>query len=138
LFDSFCPQSLESYFTGVGKNPDSVPLVRRTNVTRSHNAPLSIEPHRGKVGKDDVKPSSHKEGRVLQQGEEGLLLVEGTYLVDNSRQLLPKSAARTGDSDALSSAGDVLARKPSRYNVNKASPSSSVKGAYVAPNRERG
>ncbi|BAK75779.1 hypothetical protein NH8B_0947 [Pseudogulbenkiania sp. NH8B] len=32
--------------------------------------------------------------------------------------------------------GDVLARKPSRYHVNKASPWSSVKTAHVRPNRE--
>jgi hypothetical protein len=111
--------------------------VRRTNVIRSNNAPFRIEPHRGKVGKDDVKPSSHNEGRVFHNREEGFSLVDGTYLIDNSRHLRPKSTARTGENaGALACAGDILAWESSRYHVNKASPSSSVEAANVAPNRE--
>jgi hypothetical protein len=106
--------------------------VRRADVTRSHNAPSRIEPHRGKVGKDDLQPSSHKEGRVFHK------CVSRLYLVNNSRHLAPKSRARAGEAGALAGAADVLARKSSRNHINAAPPRLAVKGADVIPDGKRG
>jgi hypothetical protein len=49
----------------------------------------------------------------------------------------PHPAPLSGDACPFSGAADVLARKSSRYHVNKSAPRLSVKGLNVIPNRER-
>ena len=46
---------------GVGHNPTSFPVVWCAHVRRSHNTPLRIKPHVGKVSEHAGKSSSHKE-----------------------------------------------------------------------------
>jgi hypothetical protein len=41
-------------------DPDSVSLVRGGDVMRSHNTPLRVIPHFGKISEDGSKSSSHK------------------------------------------------------------------------------
>lgn len=55
--------------TGVGQRlravlcnePDSIPLMRSGEVSRSDNTPLRVIPHFGKVTEHDGKTSSHKQ-----------------------------------------------------------------------------
>jgi hypothetical protein len=55
--------------TGVGHRrrgvfcdePDSIPLMRGSEVSRSDNTPSRVIPHFGKVTEDDGKTSSHKQ-----------------------------------------------------------------------------
>jgi hypothetical protein len=55
--------------TGVGQRltsvfcdePDSIPLMRCGEVSRSDNTPLRVIPHFGKVTEHDGETSSHKQ-----------------------------------------------------------------------------
>ena len=116
---------------GVGNNPDSVAPVRGTNVCCRYNSPVRIKPQRGKVGEDSVEPSNSEHWAVLNE------CVLGSYFANDSRHVLPQSAALAVDSGAPACAADVLARKAPRYDVNKSAPRGSVKGLNVIPNRER-
>jgi hypothetical protein len=59
------------------------------------------------------------------------------YLANDPGKLGPHSTSLAVKPIALSGNGDVLARKPSRYHVNKSAPRLSVKCLNVIPNRER-
>jgi hypothetical protein len=47
-----------STVTGVGNNPDSVPLVRRTNGGSWNAVPFRIKPDRGQISENFSKPST--------------------------------------------------------------------------------
>jgi hypothetical protein len=57
--------------------------------------------------------------------------------VNDARHFSPHTAALSINSCAFSCGTNVLAWKPSRYNVNNSSPRLSVKGLNVIPNRKR-
>lgn len=61
----------------------------------------------------------------------------GPNFANDPRHVLPHAAALSVNACTLSGNADVLAREASRNHVNSPSPSSSVKGANVAPDRER-
>jgi hypothetical protein len=71
---------------GVGQlpdDPDSLPDVRSSGIVRSEHSPFRIEPHRGQVTEDDVKPSKSEHWRVLHEHE------SGSYFANDSRHLSP-------------------------------------------------
>jgi hypothetical protein len=61
MFSVIVPPRFPSVADGVAHNPAPLPLVGSDNVIRSHNTPLRIEPHFGKVTEDSGKSSSHKQ-----------------------------------------------------------------------------
>ena len=118
---------------GVGHNPDPFPLVRGGNVMRSHNSPPCIKPHFGKVTEDGSKSSAHsKHWTILDEHP-----FSRTHFIDNSRHVLPHTGSLSVNPCSFSGGADVLAGKASRYDINTASPRSSVKGLNVVPDRER-
>jgi hypothetical protein len=126
-------ESFQSLAAGVGQfaaDPDSLAAVGSPGVVRSHNSPLVIIPQLGKVSLDQCKASGNKQWTVLHED------VAGSYFIDNARHLGPESGAFAADAGTFSGGGDVLARKASRYHVNKAPPWASVKTAHVRPDGE--
>ena len=103
----------------------------RTNVGSGYNAPSTVVPQRGKVAKDCSKSSSNQHWAVFHED------VARSYFPNDTRHVLPHSAALPVDSGSPSGNGDVLTGKPPRYNVNNSSPRFSVKGLNVIPYRER-
>jgi hypothetical protein len=71
---------------GVGQlpdDPDPRPDVGSSGVVRSEHSPFRIEPHRGQVTEDDVKPSKSEHWRVLHEHE------SGSNFANDSRHLSP-------------------------------------------------
>jgi len=58
-----------SFPAGVGNNEKSLSAVGRTNVGRSYNAPLRIEPHFGKVTEDFIESERKVPCDVLKHDE---------------------------------------------------------------------
>jgi hypothetical protein len=63
--------------------------------------------------------------------------VVGSNFANNSPHLAPEAGLGAFDAGALASTGDVGTRKPSRNDVNNASPWAAVKGLHIRPNGER-
>jgi hypothetical protein len=67
-----CPFPVTGCVVGVGsKDEQSSPLVAGADVGRSYNAPLRIEPDRGKVGEHAVEPKSKVPCDVLKEHDSG-------------------------------------------------------------------
>lgn len=121
---------IASSATGVCQNPDSFSDVWSTNVRRSEHSPFRIEPEFGQVSENSVNPPRSEHWRVFH------VCVSRSYLANDPRHFAPESGAFAVEPVSGSGAGNVLARKPSRYHVNNASPWSAVKTRNVRPNRE--
>jgi hypothetical protein len=115
----------------VGHKPESVALMRRSNVGSSQHCPSAVIPERGQVTEDNSKSSSNECWTVFHED------VFGSNLANDPRHVPPHSAALSGDACAFPGDADVLARKAARYDINNSRPWSSVKGLNVIPNRER-
>ncbi|WMB15593.1 hypothetical protein O4G19_01585 [Akkermansia muciniphila] len=119
---------------GVGimcKYPDAFPDVRGSHVVRSQHHPFRIVPDRGQVSEYSSKPARSENWGVFHEDE------LWSNFANNAEHFPPQSRTFAVDAGAFACRGNVLARKASRYHVNKAAPRSSVKGAYVIPNRAR-
>ena len=125
------PVFFQSCAVGVRHNPYPLSFVRCSGMNRSEHSPFRIVPHRGQVPENLSKSPRSEYWAVLHKR------VSRSYFANDPRHVLPHSAAFPCDARSLSGAADVLARKASRYHVNKAAPRSSVKGLNVIPNRER-
>ena len=116
---------------GVRQHPDSFTLVRCSGMDRSEHSPFRIVPQRGQVPENNVKSPRSEYWAVLHED------VARSYFANDPRHVLPHSRSFAGDACTFSGCADVLARKASRYHVNKAAPWSSVKGLNVIPYWER-
>ena len=105
--------------------------MRRPHFIRPQHHPFRIIPARGQVSKNTSKPASSEHWGVFHKD------VLRSYLANNPVHFPPESRAGAINAGTFTCRADVLAREASRYHVNKAAPWSSVKGAYVIPNRER-
>lgn len=101
------------------------------NRSRSQHPPLCIVPQRGKIAEDNVKTFSGEERAVFDK-DEGRL-----NLANDSGEFEPEAASGAREPRPFACAGDVLAGKAARNDVNNSAPWSAVKGADVIPNRER-
>nr|WP_290564883.1 hypothetical protein [Akkermansia sp.] len=113
------------------KYPHALSLMRGAHVVRSQHHPFRIIPDRGQVSKNTSKPASSEHWGVLHKDK------SWSYLANNPAHFPPEPGTLPINTGSFSCRGNVLAREASRYHVNKAAPRSSVKGAYVIPNRER-
>jgi hypothetical protein len=103
----------------------------RTNVGSTDDSPSRIKPHLGQVSEYAVESSRSERWRVFHER------VARSYFANDPGHLHPEAGAGAVESSTFAGDADVLAGKPARYHVNKASPWASVKGANVIPNRER-
>jgi hypothetical protein len=98
--------------------PDALPAMRCANVGRSHHIPFRIVPERGKVAKDDPKPSIGEGWRVFDERE------GGPNLSDDARHLSPEPRLVAVDPCTAPGDADVLTGEAARYDVNTAAPCS--------------
>jgi len=124
-----CP--CESILFGVGQDPDTFSLMRRTGVASPEHSPLCIIPQRGQVSENPSKPARSEHWGVFHEDE------SRSYLANDPRHFSPEAGAGAVNAGALSCGTDVLARESARHHVNTASPRASVKGSHVIPDRER-
>jgi len=113
-------------------DPDPFAEVGGANIGRSQHAPLHIIPEGGKISQDDFKPELLETRRVFSEDK------SRSYLSHDSGHFFPESRPGSRDSCSGACAGYILTWEASRYDVNTASPCSSVKGAHVIPDRIRG
>jgi hypothetical protein len=101
-----------SVAAGVAHNPYPVPLVGSSKGGSRYTMPLRIVPERGKVGEDNVKPSSNKGRAVFNE------CVSGSYFSNGSSKFTPKSTPSSFNS--ATPAGDryVLAGESSGQQVH--------------------
>jgi len=91
-----------STVTGVGNNPNPVPLVRRTNGGSWNAVPFRIKPERGQVPENAVEPSPAKRADVLHDDVEGSKLANKTGVLEpETRSLARKPRALPRDADVL-------------------------------------
>src|SRR6185312_4091420 len=100
-----------SFARGVGHNPNTVTLVRRTNGGSWYAMPLRIKPERGQVSENSVKPPSKEHRDVLHDD------VEGSKLANKTGVLLPEARLRALNSRAHSCAANVLAGEASTEDI---------------------
>jgi hypothetical protein len=101
-----------SLATGVGHNPDPVPLVRGAN-GRSRNAvPLRVIPDRGQASEYAVESSSKESWDVLHDD------VSGSKLANDSEHLEPKTRPFAVESSPEAESADVLAGEAAGDDVN--------------------
>ncbi|WKB50789.1 hypothetical protein N7L95_13285 [Eleftheria terrae] len=116
---------------GVGSDqPEAVAPVRRPDIGSSQHRPPAVIPERGQVTEDASESPSTERWAVLHED------VARSNLAHDARHLGPEAGALAVDAGAPAGDADILAGKAARYHVNTASPSASVKGAHVIPNRE--
>jgi hypothetical protein len=104
--------------------------VPKTGGVSADNSPHRIEPHAGKVAKDDIKSPCSEVWRVFDKDD-----LRADF-ADDSCHVSPQARPLAGNAFAFADCADVLARETARYDVNKAAPWSTVKGLYVIPYRE--
>jgi len=114
----------------VGHKPESVALVRRSNIGSSQHCPSAVIPERGQVTEDNSKSPSKESWTVFHEHE------SGSNFANDARHVGPHAGAFAADACALPGNADVLAGEAARNHVNNSAPRSSVKGANVIPNRE--
>jgi hypothetical protein len=124
-------RELVSLATGVGHKPEPVTLVRRPNIGSSQHRPSAVIPERGQVTEHSSESPSNDCWTVLHEDE------ARSNVANDPCHVRPHAGPLAVNACTLSGNADVLARKPARNHVNKASPRSSVKGLHVIPNRER-
>jgi hypothetical protein len=97
--------AFDSVASGVGQvsdNPDSISLMRGSNVCRSEHSPFSIVPERGQVTEDDAEPANNESWRVFHEHE------TRSNLANDSRHFSPETRAFAADACALACGADVL------------------------------
>jgi hypothetical protein len=119
-----------SWVVGVGHKPESVALMRRSNVGSSQHCPSTVIPERGQVTEYDSESASNECWTVFHED------VSGSNLANDPRHVSPHTGSLATDSCAFPGNADVLARKAARYDVNNSAPRSAVKGLNVIPYRE--
>jgi hypothetical protein len=110
------PLSRLSDASGVGNNPDALPAVRGTSLGKRYNVPLAIIPEAGQVPEKDTGPSP-----IIARKEVGGVFhedVSGSYFANETGKLCPEAGSLSGDPNARSTGGNVLAREPAADNVN--------------------
>lgn len=117
---------------GVGAEyPDPLPKVGSAGILCREHSPLRIVPEGGHVSENSVKPPRSEDWRVFHEHE------RRSYFANDPGKLGPESGPLSVEPVSSSGLADVLTGKASRYHVATASPSSSVKGPNVVPDRER-
>ena len=116
---------------GVGHNPDSVSLVRRSHVCRSQHSPFRIVPQRGQVSEYPSESPRSEHWRIFHEAE------ARSNFTDDSGHLHPEARPFTVKPCACPGCADVLAGEAARNHVNNSPPRSAVKGSHVIPDRER-
>jgi hypothetical protein len=104
--------------------------VRCSDVARSENRPLRIEPEGGEVQEDSIEAQLDVPSDVLEEGE------RSAGLVEDSPDFRPE-VSRVVLSESLPSLRKRLAGITGSDKIHSAAPRSAVEGAQVVPYRSR-
>jgi len=115
---------------GAGHKPQSLALVRRTDVPSSQHAPPAAIPQAGKSFDDGAKAKGTQPRTVFREDK------ARPHLANDAEHLEPKSATVAGKSSTATRCTDVLTGESSRHNVNCSAPRPPVEGPHVVPDRE--
>lgn len=133
IFSARCQQiGCQSPAHGVGNNPYAFADVTKAGIDRSEDSPSRIEPHRGQVPENSVKPPKSEDWRVLHEDEARF------HLANDPSHLGPQSGPLSVEAVSRAGHGHVLAREPTTDDVDAASPVAPVEGPHVVPDREPG
>lgn len=97
---------------GVGNDEDAVTAVRGADGSRRDAVPLRIEPARGQVPENDIKPPNKESCDVLHDHE------SGSKVANCSHVLPPKAGAVPSQTGALAGVADVLAGEPTAHHLH--------------------
>jgi hypothetical protein len=122
--------STASNLFGVGHDPDPLTLVSCSNIASREHSPSRIEPHRGQVSENNVKPPRSEHWRVLHED------VSGSNFANDPGHLHPESAALTREPCAFACRADVLTGEPAADDIDTSAPWVPVEGSHVVPDRE--
>jgi hypothetical protein len=92
---------------------------------------LRIKPQRGQVSENSSKSPRSESWAVFHED------VSGSNFANDAGHVVPHAAAFSIKPRSVPGNADVLAREPSRHDVNNSAPWLSVKRLHVIPNRER-
>lgn len=112
----------------MGQEEESVSLVRRANIGRSHTTPLDREPDGGKVGKDLGEPKRKVSSHVLAEEERRVGLLENPVDLGPEVPLVVDSGAESGRAERL-------ARVSTSDEIHCATPRAAVEGSEIVPDR---
>jgi len=96
---------------GVGHNPYPIASVRGANSGSGYAVPLRIQPERGQISENSVKPPNKECCDVLHDDE------AGSYLANKTGIFSPKPRAAAVNAGAFSCNADILAGEPSAEHV---------------------
>jgi hypothetical protein len=96
---------------GVGQQEKSLPSMGRADVGRSKHFPFRIEPDRGQVPKNPLKPPVNKCCDVFHED------VSRSKHANDASEFRPESAPLAVDACPLSGVADVLTREPAADDV---------------------
>jgi hypothetical protein len=114
----------------VGQNPDSFAQMGSAGVGCRKHSPFDIEPHRGQVSKNSSESPRSEHWAVFHFDS------LWSNFANDPRHFDPEAASLAVEPVTGSSGTDVLTGKPASHDVSNSSPSASVKGSNVIPNRE--
>lgn len=97
---------------GVGNDPDSVPLVRRTNVGSRYAMPLRVIPDRGQVSEDGAESAAPERGDVFDDHP------PWSKVANESSEVSPQTRPLACKTSTFAGEGDVLARKSAADEVD--------------------
>jgi hypothetical protein len=123
-------RSIASSATGVCQNPDSFAQMGSAGIGRRYDSPFRIEPHRGQVSKNSSESPRSEHWAVFHFDS------LGSNFANDPRHFEPEATSLAVEPVTSSSGTDVLTGKPTSHDVSNSSPSASVKGSNVIPNRE--
>jgi hypothetical protein len=106
--------------------------VGSADLRRAYTAPFRIVPEGGKVGCNNVLPSTSKSDccDVFQEDE------ARSYLINGARKVGPD--ARLGsvdDAESLPGERDIGAGEATSDDIHRAAPRSAIEGSGIAPHR---
>jgi hypothetical protein len=97
----------------------------------SQHSPSRIKPHRGQITEDCGQSSVRECWRVFHEH------VSRSNFANDSAHFAPQPTSLSIETLAGSGNADVLARKSTRYHINKSTPGSPIKGSDIIPNWKR-
>jgi len=116
---------------GVGQEEEPGAALGSANVGRAETTPFRIEPQRGKVCEDLIKPALDERGDVLDEDE------RRRHLTHDASKMTPEARTSAGKSSSLPGVGDVLAREAASDEIHDATPRAAVEGGDIRPHRCR-
>jgi hypothetical protein len=120
--------SFQSRVVGVPQAEPPLAFVRRPDLGRAVQTPLSMEPERGKISEDVSQPNANEPWDILKEYDGRAALLDDVTDEGPEPSLVGLRESLAGDADRL--AGEAR-----HDEIHCAAPSASIEGGEVAPHR---